>query len=133
MVWAILMFLRVPLWICILGIAATVLRNRSLRKRPGDIPNRAKWPGKSRWSRGHAIWVSDVFAWRGSPAAWNDKLVHVAGVTVRAPNQEERHKLRRLGEGLQIATLSSPSGELHEVAVAAGTPPRYSDPSRPTA
>jgi hypothetical protein len=33
--------------------------------------------GKRRWTRGHAIWVSDVFAWRGSPAAWNEELLWV--------------------------------------------------------
>ena len=107
MVWAILMFLGVPLWICVLGITVTVLRNRGLRKRPGDIPARVRLPGKTRWTRGHGIWVSDVFAWRGSPAAWKEKLVQVSGVTLRSPSEEEQHKLHRLGEGVQIATLSS--------------------------
>ena len=119
MVWAILMFLGVPLWICVLGITVTVLRNRGLRKRPGDIPARVRLPGKTRWTRGHGIWVSDVFAWRGSPAAWKEKLVQVSGVTLRSPSEEEQHKLHRLGEGVQIATLSSVGGEPLEVAAAA--------------
>ena len=107
MVWAILIFLGVPLWICVAGITITVLKNRGLQKRPGDIPVRVKPAGKTRWTRGHAIWVSDVFAWRKSPASWNEGLVHVTGVTLRSPSDEEQHKLRRLGDGVQIATLSS--------------------------
>ena len=116
MVWAILIFLGVPLWICVAGITITVLKNRGLQKRPGDIPVRVKPPGKTRWSRGHAIWVSDVFAWRKSPASWNEGLVHVTGVALRSPSDEEQHKLHRLGERVQIATLSSAAGESLEVA-----------------
>ena len=45
----------------------TVLRNRSLRKRHGDIAGTApRRPGKSRWTRGHAVWVSDVLAFRAA-------------------------------------------------------------------
>lgn len=91
-------------------------RNRSLRKRHGDIPVRVKRPGKTRWTRGHAVWVSDVFAWRGSPAAWSEDVVQVTGVRLRSPNKEERHKLRRLGDCVQIATLSTLDGEPLEVA-----------------
>ena len=40
----------------------------------------------------------------------------MTGVTLRSPSDEEQHKLRRLGEGVQIATLSSADGELLEVA-----------------
>ena len=115
MVWAILAFLGVPLWLCAAGILVTVLRNRSLRKRHGDIPVRVKRPGKTRWTCGHAIWVSDVFAWRGSPAAWNEDIVQVTGVTLRSCSDEEQHKLRRLGDDLHIATLSSVDGEDLEV------------------
>ena len=61
MVWAILALLGVPLWLCAAGIIITVLRNRGLRQRHGDIPVRVKRAGKTRWTRGHAIWVSDVF------------------------------------------------------------------------
>lgn len=118
MIWAILMFLGVPLWICIAGITITVLKNRGLQNRPGDIPVRVKPPGKTRWARGHAIWVSDVFAWRKSPASWNEGLVHVTGVALRRPSDEEQHKLHRLGD-VQIATLSSAGGEPLEVAVKA--------------
>jgi hypothetical protein len=93
----------------------TVLRNRRLRKRHGDIPVRVRRPGKKRWIRGHAIWVSDVFTWRGSPAAWSEDIVHVNGVTLRSAGDEEQHKLRRLGPGVQIAMLSSGDGEPLEV------------------
>ena len=119
MAWAILIFLGVPLWICVAGITITVLKNRGLQKRPGDIPVRVKPPGKTRWSRGHAIWVSDVFACRKSPASWSEGLVHVTGVALRSPSDEEQHKLRRLGDGVQIATLSSEQGESLEVAAEA--------------
>ncbi len=119
MVWAILALLGVPLWVCAAGITVLLLRNRSLRKRHGDIPVRVKRPGKTRWSRGHAIWVSDVFAWRGSPAAWSEDIVQVTGVKLRTPNEEEQHKLRRLGEDVQIATLSPVEGEPFDVAASA--------------
>jgi hypothetical protein len=114
-IWAILAFLGVPLWLCIVGILA-ILNNRKLRKRPGDIPVRVRRPGKKRWTRGHAIWVSDVFAWRGGPAAWNENLVQVVGVTPRTPDVEERKKLHRLGDGFSIATLATAKGEILEVA-----------------
>jgi hypothetical protein len=116
MIWAILALLGVPLWLCAVGITIIVLRNRSLRKRYGDIPVRVKRPGKTRWIRGHAVWVSDVFAWRGSPAAWSEDIVQVTGVRLRSPDEHERHKLRHLGDGVQIATLSRPDGEPLEVA-----------------
>ena len=75
-------------------------------RRHGDIAVRVRRPGKKRWTRGHAIWVSDVFAWRGSPAAWNEQIVQVTDVTVRRADEAEQHTLRRLGDDLQIATLS---------------------------
>ena len=118
MVWAILLLLGIPLWFIVVGISVTVLRNRSLRRRYGNIPARVKRPGKTRWTRGHAIWVSDVFAFRGSPASWTEAIVHVVGVALRDPSDEEAHKLRRLGAGLQIATLSTEEGESYLVATA---------------
>ena len=116
MVWVILFLLGIPLWLCAAGIIMLLLENRSLRKRPGDMPVRVKPPGKTRWSRGHAIWVSDVFAWRSSPASWKEGLVHVTGLSLRSPSDEERHKLRRLGDDVHIAMLSSAAGKLLEVA-----------------
>jgi hypothetical protein len=120
MVWAILAFLGVPLWLCAAGILVIVLNNRNLRKRHGDIPVRVKRPGKKRWTRGHGIWVSDVFAWRGSPAAWNEALLHVADVTLRTPSTEEQQKLHRLGDGFAIATLSVVGDDPIELAAGSG-------------
>ncbi len=54
--------------------------------------------------------------WRGSPAAWNEDIVQVTGVRLRRADDEEQHKLRRLGDDLHIATLSSVDGEDLEVA-----------------
>lgn len=120
MVWAILVLLGVPLWLCAAGITITLVRNRSLRKRHGDIPVRVKRSGKTRWTRAHAVWISDVFAWRGSPAAWSEDIVQVTGVTIRKPADDERHRLRRLGDGARIATLSNTDGEPLEVAIGPG-------------
>ncbi len=116
MVWAILFLLGIPLWFIVIGITLTLLRNRKLRARLGNIPVRAKRPGKTRWTRGHAIWISDVFAFRGSPAAWSEDIVQVRTVELRDPSDEERHKLRHLGDGLLVATLSIADGEPFEVA-----------------
>ena len=116
MIWAILVFLGVPLWLCAAGILLIILNNRRLRKRHGNIPVRVKRPGKKRWTRGHAIWVSDVFAWRSSPAAWSEDLEQVIGATLRNPDAQERKKLRHLGEGFPIATLLLAEGETLEVA-----------------
>ena len=54
MVWALLVFLGVPLWICAAGIIILIVRNRSIKHRAGNIPVRVLRPGKSRWMRGHA-------------------------------------------------------------------------------
>ena len=116
MVWAILFMLGIPLWFIVIGIGVTVMRNRKLRERHGNISARVLRPGKTRWTRGNAIWVSDVFVFRGSPAAWSEEIVHVTAVTTRDPSAEEAHKLRKLGDGMQIATLTSAEGERYEVA-----------------
>ena len=103
MIWAILILLGVPLWICAAGITVLVFGNRNLRKRPGNIPVRILQPGKKRWTRGHAVWVSDVFAWRASPASWKEGL---AQVTDASPQQSidppTSKKLKRLGEGRAV-------------------------------
>ena len=72
-IWAILLLLGVPLWVCATGILVLVLRNRSLRKRAADIPMRLRIDAKGRWHRGHGLWVHDVLGFRGSPAALRDK------------------------------------------------------------
>lgn len=119
MVWAILFLLGIPLWFILVGIVLTVARNRKLRARRGNFPARVKRPGKDRWTRGNAIWISDVFAFRGSPATWSEDLVQVVGVSMREPSDEESHKLRHFSEHPQIATLSVADGTAYEVATAA--------------
>jgi hypothetical protein len=116
MIWVILATLGVPLWLCALGIFMILFNNRTLRHRDGDMTVRVRRPGKKRWIRGHGIWVSDVFAWRGSPAGWREDLNRVVGVTVRAPDAAEQKKLHRLGDGFLIATLLVGEGDTLEVA-----------------
>jgi hypothetical protein len=118
MIWAVLALLGVPLWLCALGILALVYRNKSLRQRHGDIPVRVQRAGKTRWTRGHAVWVSDVFAWRGSPAAWNEDLVQVTAASLGVLEPEEAKKLHRLGDPA-VVTLTPDVGEPIRVAVAA--------------
>ena len=107
MIWAILALLGVPLWFCALGIGVLVFRNRALSHRPGNIPVRVLRPGKTRWTRGHGIWVSDVFAWRGSPAAWTKDLVPAKSVQLRTATATEHKPLRRLGDDPAVAVLTS--------------------------
>ena len=119
MIWAVLLFLGVPLWLCVLGIGTVVYRNRVLRKRHGDISVRVLQPGKTRWVRGHAVWISDVFAWRGSPAAWSEGLWQVIAVSVAPAGAEELKRLHRLGEDPVVATLTV--GEHTTLRVAAAS------------
>ena len=118
MIWAILLFVGVPLWFCALGVFTVIYRNRALRKRRGDIPVRVLRAGKTRWLPGHAIWISDVFAWRGSPAAWSEGLVQVVTVTVGVAGPEERKHLHRLGDDPVVATMIMDDGSTLRVAVA---------------
>jgi hypothetical protein len=117
-IWAVLAAIGVPLWLCAIGIGMLLFNNRRLRKRYGDVPVRVRRPGKKRWTRGHGIWVSDVFAWRGSPAAWSEELLWVRDATARAADPEERKKLHRLGDEPAIATFVAADGETVEVAAA---------------
>jgi hypothetical protein len=109
-IWAVLAILGVPLWLCAMAILALVLRNRGLRKRPGNMPVRVLRPGKTRWMRGHALWVSDVLAWRGSPAAWKEELAQVVALTVRDTEPAEQKPLHRLGNDAVVAVLSTAQG-----------------------
>ena len=119
MIWAILAVLGVPLWLCALGILSLVARNRSLRKRPGDVPVRMRMASGKRWHRGDAVWVNDVFVFRGSPAAWKEQLLWVTGLTTRAadPDQPRGPKgLHRLGDDPIVASLLTPDGNTVEFA-----------------
>ena len=117
MIWAILALLGVPLWLCAAGITIIVFRNRGLRKRHGDIPVRVKRPGKTRWTRGHwtrghGLWVSDVFAWRGSPAAWSEDI-RTAVTAARGPSLIARQvSIRAAGPDLSCSPEAQPSGAL---------------------
>ena len=61
MVWAILLLLGVPLWLCVARLSVLVFHNRALRHRFGNVKVRRRQAGKSRWTCGHGIWVNDVF------------------------------------------------------------------------
>jgi hypothetical protein len=119
MIWALLAFLGVPLWLCALGILALLFRNRALRTRHGDVPVRLMRPGKTRWARGHAVWVSDVFAYRGSPAAWNEYLERIVTATVRDATPADLEGLHRMGEGVVLATLTTDDDQVLRVATTA--------------
>jgi len=118
MVWATLLLVGVPLWLCAAAIGVLVLRNRSLRKRAGNVPARLRAAPGKRWTRGHGLWVHDVWAFRGSPAAWSEKLVWVSDVTIRRATADEAEKLRGLGENPTVAVLAYDGGTM-EVAASA--------------
>ncbi len=115
MIWIILALLGVPLWICALALITIAFRNRMLRTREGDLVVRLAATDGGRWRRGHAVWVHDVFAFRGSPAAWHEELVGVTGVTVRPPTVDEAHRLRKLDEPT-VADLTTGTGSIVRVA-----------------
>jgi hypothetical protein len=116
MVWAILAALGVPLWLCAAGILTLILRNRALRKRPGNLPVRIRRAGKTRWSPGHGVWIHDVFAFRGLPAAWKEALVWATEASARPASEQEREKLHRIGDAPIVVTLTLDEGETVELA-----------------
>ena len=111
MIWAILVFLGVPLWLCAVGILTLVFRSRRLRARQGNIPVRVLRPGHTRWARGNALWISDVFTWRGSPAAWAEDLVHVVEARGHAATPAEVRTMRRLATKSVVVDLTGANGE----------------------
>jgi hypothetical protein len=118
MIIALLALLGVPLWFCAIALSVLLWRNRSLRKRSGDVPARIRVAPGKRWMRGHGLWVHDVWAFRGSPAAWNEKLVWVTGAHARVLPDEEMQKLRGLGENPVVVTFGFDGGTF-DVAAAA--------------
>jgi hypothetical protein len=117
MIWAILALIGVPLWLCATAILVLVLRNRKLRNRPGSVPARVRVAGKGRWHPGHGLWVHDVFAFRGSPAAWKESLVQVGNVAAQTASEEQRKGLHRLGDEVVVATFALiPKGSLELAA-----------------
>lgn len=120
MIWAILVVVGVPLWLCAIGILVVARRSRRLRSRNDNIPVRVLRPEGTRGRRGNGIWVSDVFAWRGRPAAWEDDLFHAVGGHDRDAAPAELRALRRLGADCAVVEFSGPDGETLTVA-AVGT------------
>jgi hypothetical protein len=118
MIWAILILLGVPLWLCAAGITVLIVRSRSLSKRHGDVAVRVLRPGKKRWTRAHALWVSDVLAWRGSPASWREDLAHITAAELRSPTPEENGHLHRLDDAV-IASMRTDSDMTLTVATEA--------------
>ncbi len=117
MIWIALAALGVPLWLCAVGILVLVVRNRTLRERGGDIPLRRRRMGKTRWTRGHGMWVHDVFSYRGSPAGWSESLTWVTSAATRGvADATEAKKLHRLGAGAVIAVLTDYDGTTTEFA-----------------
>lgn len=129
MIWAILALLGVPLWLCAIGILVLVFRNRGLRKRALDIPMRLRVDPKGRWHRGHGLWVHDVLAFRGSPAAWQEGLLWVSGVTTRELTPEEAHRFRRLDQPMAV-TLTVADGPSAEAVMARQHRERLVGPSQ---
>jgi hypothetical protein len=116
-IWAILALVGVPLWLCALAIATIVLRNRNVRTRPGSVPARMREPGKGRWHPGHGVWVHDVFAFRGSPAAWKESLVQVESVSIQPATEAQKKGLHRLGDDIVVANFGLvPQGTLELAA-----------------
>jgi hypothetical protein len=116
MIWAILALLGVPLWLCALGITVLVFRTRAIKGRPGNMTVRVRRPGRSRWTRANAVWVSDVFVWRASPAAWAEDVRQVNAVSSRTATPDEHAKLRRLGDDIAVVTLTYADGATLDVA-----------------
>ncbi|MPY92111.1 MAG: hypothetical protein GEV08_03310 [Acidimicrobiia bacterium] len=115
MIWLILALLGVPLWLVVGGILALVTRSYRLRARPGNVPVRLHKAGKppaKGWHRGNAVWVRDVFEFRGSPAAWNELLVGVSSATTRELSPDEAHALRRMDDPV-VAVLALGGGPEH--------------------
>ena len=107
MIIALSLALGVPLWLCAAAILVVLLRNRALRKRPGNVPVRIRRQGRKWWSPGHAVWIHDVFAFRGLAAAWKEALIWAGSASSRPAASEERRKLHRIGRSRHRPTHAS--------------------------
>jgi len=93
-----------------LALLVTIRRNRALRRRPGDVRASVRYPDRGRWLDGHGVWVDDVFAFRRSPAGWDETLLWVANASVRRPAGDELDSLRRVGPDPVVVTFALASG-----------------------
>ena len=117
MIWALLAAAGVPLWLCAMCVVTLVLRNRALRRRPGNVACRLRVTPDGRWIRGHGVWVHDVFAFRGSRATWKERLLWAIDVEVRPATEDEARKLRAAGDHPVVATIAgTPDDGTIEVA-----------------
>jgi len=57
----------------------------------------------------HGLWIHDVLAFRGSPAAWNEALLWAASGTTRELTSKEAHNFRRLDQPI-AATFTAADG-----------------------
>ena len=95
MIWIILAALGVPLWLIAIALLTLLVRNRTIRNRPGNVPVRVRVPGhKEVGPRSRRLCARRVRVPRGPPAAWDEVLEHIEGVTVRPATAEEAHQLR---------------------------------------
>jgi hypothetical protein len=83
-----------------------------------------------RWRPGHAIWIHDVFVFRGSPAAWDESLLWVTDLDVHEADAEQRQTLRRVGDGPVVATMTIDDGATIEIAARAEHRDRLLGPFR---
>jgi hypothetical protein len=117
-IWVVLAFVGVPLWLIAAGLLLVVRRTRQLRHREGNVAVRVHGLGKAPakgWRRGNAVWVHDVFAFRGWPAAWSEVLAGTSSASTRAPSREEEHALRHLDAPV-VALLTLDDGDVLQVA-----------------
>jgi hypothetical protein len=119
MIWAILAAVGVPLWLCAAGILTLLVRDRSLRKRPGNVPVRLHHPGKRRWSPGHGVWIRDVFAFRGLPAAGRKSWYGAPTPQCAQPARKNERSSTASGDEPVIATLTLGEGGTVELAARA--------------
>jgi hypothetical protein len=119
MIWILLALLGIPVWLIVGALGVGLYRNRKLRNREGNIPCRLRSKPGGRWTRGHGIWVHDVFSFRASPASYNELLCWVRQASLRQPHLDEATKLGRMDDPV-IADFLLDDGSTVSVA-AAGT------------
>lgn len=92
------------------ALVVTLRRNRALRRRPSNVRAFMRQTDGERWLPGHGVWVNDVFAFRRSPAGWNETILWVTSASARTATEEELSRLRRIEGHPAIATFMLASG-----------------------